>query len=68
MASGGYHIKSGTYQMARSVYVNINDLDFFNLVYRTARYIEAWELTYCPKVIREAKQQLEAQRTAAQQQ
>ena len=54
--------------MARSVYVNINDLDFFNLVYRTARYIEAWELTYCPKVIREAKQQLEAQRTAAQQQ
>ena len=68
MASGGFHIKSGTYQMARSVYVNINDLDFFNLVYRTARYIESWELTYCPKVIREAKQQLEAQRTAAQQQ
>ena len=68
MSSGGFHIKSGTYQMARSVYVNINDLDFFNLVYRTARYIEAWELTYCPKVIREAKQQLEAQRAAAQQQ
>ena len=32
-ATGGTHIKSGTYQKQRSVFVNINDLDFFNLIY-----------------------------------
>lgn len=54
-ATGGIHIKSGSYQKDRSVFVNINDRDFFELVYRTVRYIELWELIYCPKVIREAK-------------
>ena len=29
--TGGTHIKSGTYKKQRSVYVNINDLDFFNI-------------------------------------
>ncbi len=67
MASGGFHIKSGTYKKAKSVFVNINDLDFFNLIYRTVRYIESWELTYCPKVIREGRQVFEAQRAAAAQ-
>lgn len=66
-ATGGTHIKSGTYKKQRSVYVNINDLDFFNLVYRTTRFIESWELTYGPKLIRDARKLLTEQRAAAQQ-
>ncbi len=64
-ATGGFHIKSGTYQKDSMVYVNINDKDFFQLMYRTVRYIETWELTYCPKVIRDARQLLEEQQTAS---
>ena len=66
-ATGGTHIKSGTYKKQRSVYVNINDLDFFNLVYRTTRFIESWELTYGPKLIRDARKLLSEQRAATQQ-
>lgn len=65
--TGGTHIKSGTYKKQRSVYVNINDLDFFNIVYRTARFIESWELTFGPKLIRDARKLLDDQRAAAQQ-
>ena len=45
--------------------MNINDYDFFCLMHQVCQYISAWELTYGPKVIREAKQIQEAQRTAA---
>ena len=65
--TGGIHIKSGTYKKTNQVFVNINDRDFFNLMYRTVRYIETWELTFCPKVIREAKQLQETQRNAGRQ-
>ena len=54
-------MKKGSYQMERSVFVNINDYDFFTLLYRTVRYIEAWEMTNCPKVIRDARQSMETQ-------
>ena len=47
--------------------LNINDLDFFNIVYRTARFIESWELTFGPKLIRDARKLLDDQRAAAQQ-
>ena len=57
----------GYLQKQRSVYVNINDLDFFNLVYRTTRFIESWELTYGPKLIRDARKLLSEQRAATQQ-
>ena len=63
---GGIHMKSGSYKKTNQVFVNINDRDFFNLIYRTVRYIETWELTFCPKVIRDAKKLLEEQRAAAQ--
>lgn len=49
------------------MYVNINDLDFFHLVYRTTRFIESWELTYGPKLIRDARKLLSEQRAATQQ-
>ena len=57
-------MKSGIYKKTNQVFVNINDRDFFNLIYRTVRYIETWELTFCPKVIRDAKKLLEDQRAA----
>ena len=44
-----------------------NDLDFFNIVYRTARFIESWELTFGPTLIRDARKLLDDQRAAAQQ-
>lgn len=35
--------------------------------YRTARFIESWELTFGPKLIRDARKLLDDQRAAAQQ-
>ena len=61
--TGGVHMKKGSYQKERSVFVNINDYDFFRLMQQTTRYINAWELTNGPKKIREAMQLME-QRTS----
>lgn len=61
---GGVHIKKGSYQKGRSVFVNINDYDFFRLMQQTSRYIEVWELTNGPKRIREAQQIIAAQQSA----
>lgn len=60
-AMGGFHIKKGTYCKGHSVFVNINDYDFFKLMQQTSRYIAAWELTNGPKRIREAQQIIAAQ-------
>lgn len=56
---GGVHMKKGSYQKDSSVFVNINDYDFFKLMHQTTRYINAWELTNGPKRIREAQQLIE---------
>ena len=63
---GGMHMKQGSYQKAKCVYVNINDYDFYTLMNRTSRFIQAWELTNAPKLIRDAMQISEAERKAAQ--
>ena len=63
--TGGVHMKKGSYQKERSVFVNINDYDFFRLMQQTSRYIETWELTYGPKLVREAQQIIAAQQRAA---
>ena len=63
--TGGVHMKKGSYQKERSVFVNINDYDFFRLMQQTTRYINAWELTNGPKKIREAMQIMEQQRASA---
>lgn len=60
-ALGGVHMKKGSYKKGASVFVNINDYDFFRLMQQTTRYIEAWELTNGPKRIREAQQIIAAQ-------
>ena len=62
--TGGVHMKKGSYQKERSVFVNINDYDFFRLMQQTTRYINAWELTNGPKKIREAMQTMEQQRAS----
>ena len=62
--TGGVHMKKGSYQKERAVFVNINDYDFFRLMPQTTRYINAWELTNGPKKIREAMQIMEQQRAS----
>ena len=62
--TGGVHMKKGSYQKERQVFVNINDYDFFRLMQQTTRYINAWELTNGPKKIREAMQIMEQQRAS----
>ena len=47
-----------------TVFVNINDYDFFSLMVQTCRFIQAWELTNGPKQIREAKQRIAQQQAA----
>ena len=64
-ALGGVHMKKGSYQKESSVFVNINDYDFFRLMQQTTRYIEVRELTSGPKLIREAQRiALEQQKAA----
>ena len=62
--TGGVHMKKGSYQKERAVFVNINDYDFFRLMQQTTRYINAWELTNGPKKIREAMQVMEQMRAS----
>lgn len=54
--SGGSYIKSNTYVAGAKVYVNINDFDMFKLLSRIQSFINAWECTYSPDRIRQAKQ------------
>ncbi len=61
--TGGIHMKKGSYKKERSVFVNINDYDFFKLMQQTTRYIDAWELTMGPKNIRDAQKLMSEQRT-----
>lgn len=63
--TGGIHAKKGSYQKDNLVFVNINDYDFFKLMQQTSRYINAWELTYGPKQVREAARII-AEQNAAQ--
>ena len=54
--SGGSYIKANTYAAETKVFVNINDFDMFKLLSRVQSYINAWECTYSPNRIRQAKQ------------
>lgn len=54
--SGGSYIKANTYSAETKVYININDFDLFKLLSRIQSFINAWECTYSPERIRQAKQ------------
>lgn len=61
---GGFYIKGDSYKEEGKVFININDLDFFKLLLRVSRYIEAWEATVAPHIIMSGKQAIaEAQET-----
>lgn len=63
--NGGFYIKGDSYKEEGKVFININDLDFFKLMNRVNRYIEAWEKTIAPHVIMSGKQAIaEAQENA----
>lgn len=53
--SGGSYIKPNTYTPTAKVNININDFDFYKLLARVQSFINAWECTYSPQRIREAK-------------
>ena len=53
---GGFYIKGDSYKEEGKVFININDLDFFKLMNRVSRYINAWENTVAPHVIMSGKQ------------
>ena len=55
-ATGGFYIKSNTYEKETSVFININDLDLYKLLSRVSSFISVWELTFAPKIIRQAKE------------
>lgn len=55
-ATGGYYMKANSYTKEKSVYININDLDMFKLLSRVSSFLSVWELTYAPKIMREAKE------------
>lgn len=53
--SGGCYIKPNTFVSGAKAYVNINDFDMFKLLSRVQSFINAWECTYSPQRICEAK-------------
>lgn len=53
---GGFYIKGDSYKEEGKVFININDLDFFKLMNRVCRYINAWENAVAPHVIMSGKQ------------
>ncbi len=61
--NGGTYCKKGSYNALSSVYINLNDEDFFKLMYDTKKFIDIWELTNCPALIRTGMQMYECQRT-----
>ena len=55
---GGAYIKENSYIQEKVVYLNINDLDFFNLMNGVSRFIRAWEVRVGSKAIAEGRQAL----------
>ena len=54
--SGGSYIQPKSYVEESKVSININDFDLFKLLSRVQSFITAWELTYAPQRIRQAKE------------
>ena len=65
--NGGIYIHKGSYVKQKDVFANLSDLDAFRMLNRAARYIEVFELTYGPKLIRDGKAIIEEKRQQAAQ-
>ncbi|MCL2841456.1 MAG: hypothetical protein FWE05_11890 [Defluviitaleaceae bacterium] len=54
-ANGSTYAKSGTFKSQRKVMVNLSDQDFYCLLAEVVAYINVWEVTFAPKVVREGR-------------
>lgn len=50
-ATGGNQLKSGTYKVEKSIYINLTDLDFYIMFKKATNYINLWEKTFAPSLI-----------------
>lgn len=54
-ANGGTYMKPKSFVSAGKVYVNLSDLDLFNLLSSVSSYIDCWEHAIAPALITKAK-------------
>ena len=64
-SNGGTYMKPKSFVSAGKVYVNLSDLDLFNLLSSVSSYIDCWEHAIAPSLITKAKNAV-ATRQAAQ--
>lgn len=63
-SSGGTYMKPKSFISAGKVYVNLSDLDLFNLLSSVSSYIDCWEHTIAPSLITKAKNAVAARQAA----
>ncbi len=56
---GGTFCQQGSYVSETKVFANLSDLDFYKLFCHAVSYIQAWELSTAPAMIRQARKQIE---------
>ena len=54
-ATGGTYMKANSFISEAKVSANLSDLDLFKLLSRVSSYIDAWEKTIAPALIKQAK-------------
>ena len=57
-STGGTYIKSGSYKCEAKVGINLTDLDMYRMLSRVQTYVSVWELTFAPRLVRFAKEQM----------
>jgi len=62
--NGGSYCKSGSFESANKVFLNLNDLDFFTRISDVVSYINIWESQYGASVMIAGRTELEAQYAA----
>lgn len=63
-ANGGTYMKPKSFVSAGKVYVNLSDLDLFNLLSSVSSYIDCWEHAIAPALITKAKNVMAARHAA----
>ena len=63
-ANGGTYMKPKSFVSAGKVYVNLSDLDLFNLLSSVSSYIDCWEHAIAPSLITKAKNAVAARQAA----
>ena len=63
-ANGGTYMKPKSFVSAGKVYVNLSDLDLFNLLSSVSSYIDCWEHAIAPALITKAKNAVAARQAS----